>query len=205
MISEQVVPNSGEDTGGYNIPKLDKKTEKEVEVYITGLSKLLHSKETRGIVLDTLKEGGEPTKTIPHLAMTLNAQMEGRLREKSKPPSLEVLMNGGIFLVGDLIQMAQGVGVLPADMDEQSQQQLLQSTMQQYIEKGLADGTIDPIELQEKTNAMLPEEQRAQLEGIAEQNGYAREPNEMTAMSAYGDQQRRKGMLQGQRMAGGKK
>ena len=63
--------------------------------------------------------------------------------------------------------------------------------------EGLKDGTIDPVELQQKVEAIMPEDMKQEMMGMSQQAGIPSAPNQMTAMQAYGAQQRRAGMLKG--------
>ena len=166
--------------------------------YLNALVKLMHTKKTAGKVEDML-ESGPPEKAIPETALMINGMMEGEARKGGRPPSLELLFQAGIVVVGDLIEIGNAKGIFDIQ-DEQEISALLQGTMQKYIEKGLQEGTIDPVELQQKAEAMLAPEDREAALGMAEREGIPVEPNEHTAMEVYADKKVRKaGMLQGGR------
>jgi hypothetical protein len=166
--------------------------------YLNALVKLMHTKKTAGKVEDML-ESGPPEKAIPETALMINGMMEGEARKGGRPPSLELLFQAGIVVVGDLIEIGNAKGIFDIQ-DEQEISALLQGTMQKYIEKGLKEGTIDPVELQQKAEAMLAPEDREAALGMAEREGIPVEPNEHTAMEVYADKKVRKaGMLQGGR------
>lgn len=177
--------------------KMDPAAEKEVQAYVFGLSKLLHSKQTSNKVVEMLK-AGKPEQTIPHTALLLNSQMEETVRAKGKPPSLEVLFESGQFLVGDLIEIGNAAGIFQLETEEQIAP-ILQSTFQQYIRAGLKNKTIDPIELQQKVEQMMPEDVKAQGLQMAERTGVPLKPDQSTAMEAYAMQRAQKGSLQGGR------
>jgi hypothetical protein len=129
----------------------------------------------------------------------INSMMEQEARKGGRPPSLELLFQAGIVVVGDLIEIGNAKGIFDIQ-DEQEIGAILQGTMQKYIEKGLKDGTIDPVELQQKAEAMLAPEDREAALGMAEREGVPVEPNEHTAMEVYADKKvRKQGMLQGGR------
>jgi hypothetical protein len=168
------------------------------QAYLNALVKLMHTKKTAGKVEDML-ESGPPEKAIPETALMINGMMEGEARKGGRPPSLELLFQAGIVVVGDLIEIGNAKGIFDIQ-DEQEISALLQGTMQKYIEKGLQEGTIDPVELQQKAEAMLAPEDREAALGMAEREGIPVEPNEHTAMEVYADKKVRKaGMLQGGR------
>ena len=176
-------------------PVSDPKIEKETQAYLTGLSKMLHGRDTSGQVIEILKSA-PPDQSIPQAALTVNSQMEGAVREAGQEPSLEVLLNAGIFLVNDLVEMGNAAGIF--QLEGEAIGPILQSTLKQYIEKGLAEGTIDPVELQEKVGPLMDEEHTALGTEAAALSGIPQEPNEGTAMQAYGAKMQKKGMMQGQ-------
>lgn len=195
MANEQVLQDAPEEQ------KIDPKIQREAEAYILGLSKMLHSKNTSPKVQEMLK-AGDPQETIPEVAMLVNDQMEQAATKGGKKPSLDTLVAASQFLVGDLIEIGNASGAFKLESEDEVAM-VLQNTMQKYIEKGLADGSLDPIELQKKTEPLMSEEHRnAGLRG-AEASGVPTEPSQMTAMEAYAKQKmgkgQPKGMLQGGR------
>lgn len=172
--------------------QLDPKVEKEVQAYTMGLSKMLHSKKTQPQVVQMLKSGGDPETLVPQIALLINDQMETAVKQKGQKPSLEVLLGAAQFLVGDLIEMGNAMGIFQIETEEQIGP-ILQNTMQKYIEKGLKDGSVDPIELQQKVEPMMPEDMRQKALGIAEAEGIPSAPNQLTAMEAYAQKRMAKG------------
>ena len=172
--------------------QLDPKMEREVQAYVMGLSKMLHGKKTQPQVVQMLKSGGPPEQLVPQVALLVNDQMESAVKQKGQKPSLEVLLGAAEFLVGDLVEMGNALGVFQVETEEQVAP-ILQNTMQTYIEKGLKDGSIDPVELQQKVEPLMPEDMRQKALGIAEAEGLPAEPNQMTAMEAYAQKRMAKG------------
>lgn len=178
------------------VPKVDPKVQREVDTYTMGLSKLLHGKESSREIMEMLK-GGEPQTTIPATALLVNGMMESSI---GNPPSLDVLVAAGSFLVGDLIEIGNAAGIFQLETEEQIGP-ILQETMQKYIEDGLEKGTIDPIELQEKTEGLMSAEQQGMGMRDAGANEVPMEPDQNTAMQAYGAKMERKGALKGGQQA----
>jgi len=167
--------------------------------YLDGLIKLMHTKKTAPKIEDML-ESGPPEKAIPETALMVNKMMEDGARKGGKPPSLELLFLAGITVVSDLIEIGNAKGIF--EITEESEiQAILQETMQRYIQKGLKDGTVDPVELQEKAGKLMNEEDQSAAMTMGEREGIPSEANEHTAMEVYADQKVRKkgGMLQGGR------
>lgn len=176
-------------------PQLDPKSKKEIEAYILGLSKMLHSKETSGKVVEMLRSG-PPEKMIPHTALLINQQMEDTVRAKGKNPTLETLLAAGQFMVGDLIEIGNAAGIFQLETEEQIAP-IVKETFQKYIEAGLKNHTIDPIELQQKVEPLMPEEHRQLGLEAAKRTGIPEKPDESTAMEMYAMQRMQKGALRG--------
>lgn len=176
---------------GQSEGQLDKKS----QAYITGLSRMLHNSKTSKNILEMLKSG-EPQDTISTTALTVNSQMEKRVTQAGKKPDLDVLLNAAVFLVGDLIEIGNAAGIFQIQ-DEQEIGQILQNTLQTYIEDGLKNGTVDPVELQHAVEPLMDEDHRAMGMEAANMSGIPQEANESTAMQSYGAEQKRAGALQG--------
>ena len=175
--------------------QVDPKVQKEVEAYTLGLSKMLHSSKTSPKIVEMLS-AGEPQKTIPQIALLVNGQMEQAATKGGKKPSFDVLLGAAQFLVGDLIEMGNAAQIFNIQAEEEIAP-ILQNTLQAYIEKGLRDKTLDPIELQRAAEPLMAEKHRdAGLRG-AEASGLPAEPSQITAMEAYAQRREQKGMLKG--------
>lgn len=174
---------------------VDPKEQQQIEAYLTGLSKMLHGKETSGDVLAML-QSGEPGDTIPQAALSVNSQMEAATSKGGSKPSLNILLNAAAFLVSDLIEIGNAADIFLIESEEEIAP-ILRSTLQAYIEKGLADGTIDPVELQQVVEPLMDEEHKALGSEAALRSGLPQEPNQGTAMHQYGEQQKRAGEQEG--------
>lgn len=164
------------------------------QAYINGLMKMLHSPKTGGKVVEMLKSA-PPEKSIPQAAMMINGQFEAMLGEKGQKASLETRLMGGVYLVSDLVEIGDAAAAWEQPLDpENDLPLLLEGTIQMYIEKGLADGTIDPIELQQKVEPLMSDEHRQLGLEAANMTGIPTEPDQSTAMEAYASQRERKVM-----------
>lgn len=179
------------------IPEASPQLQKEGDAYISALSHLLHSKETAGSVLEMMKSAGEdPIKSVPYTALNVNKQMEESARAKGKPPALEVLLAAFQFLVGDLVQIGNIAGLFNVETEEEIGA-ILKETLQTYIEEGIHNGTVDPVELQQKAEVFMDDDHKQLGLQAASMSGIPNEANQNTAMQAYGAQQKRAGMLKG--------
>lgn len=188
QIVEQKVDGVLEQTEPEQMTKAD-------QAYLSGLMKILHSKQTAPQV-DAMLQSAPPEKSIPQAALVINEQMETAVSQKSGKPSLETLLKAGVYLVSDLIEIGNTGGFFQVQ-DEQQTRLILETTLKQYITKGLEDGSIDPVELQAKVEPLMTEDQRATGIRAAQLTGTKLEPDERTVMAAYGAKRERQGMLKG--------
>lgn len=195
--TEAAIPPETEETQGVMSTDTPKELSQQDQAYISGIMKLMHSKKTAPMVEEML-QAGPPEDVIPKIAMMLNDQMEKAVGQK---PSLETLLAAFIALVQDLIELGNVGGFWKIDSEEQIGL-ILKTTLQTYIEKGLKDGTIDPVELQEKAGALMSEEQKQQGMSAGSQYGVPTEANQNTAMASYGSKMERQGMMKGPQAGG---
>lgn len=188
QVPQEVVPQEE--------AQMDPRLEKELQTYTTGLSELLHGKQTSPQIVDMLKNGGPPEQSIPHAVTLVNTKMADSIGDKGQRPSLEVLFGGTIFLVNDLLEMGIAANAF-GPPDEDGTVNILKQSIQAQIQAGLKDGTIDPVELQEKVEPMMNEQARVDGMQVGASAGIPDVPDEMTAMEAYGAKRQQKGMLQG--------
>lgn len=170
-------------------PQVSPQEEREMQAYVSGLSKMLHGKDTRDKVYGILK-AGPPEKTIPEAALLINGQMEDAARSKGKPPSLKVLLNSGVYLVSDLAEIGLAGGFW--QLTEDQMPPILQETMQKYIEVGIKKGTVDPLEIQGIAEKNLSPEQREQGLSMGQQTGVPGEMDNSVQMEAYASGRERK-------------
>ena len=160
--------------------ELDPKTQQQIDVYSTMLTKFIHGKETQSQVLDMIK-AGDPTKTIPPAAVAINDQGEQAMKGKV---STDVVLGASVPLVSDLIEIGIAAGLFEQPSDEEISY-IYQDTLQMYIEKGLKDGSIDPIQLQQDVEPLMNDEQRQAGLEMGKIAGVSSEPNQAAIIEQY--------------------
>jgi len=165
-------------------PQEDKKLKKEINVYEGGVSKILHGNKTKAKVYEILKSA-PPEQSVPEATLTVNMQMIDILNQKGKKPSLEAIFGGTVFTIHELLEIGEAGGFFDKPMDDQSVKPVLQASLQRMIEEGVRAKVIDPIELQEKIEPLLSDEQKQMGLAAGEQTGVPAEPNEGVAMEKY--------------------
>ncbi len=171
--------------------KVNKKLEQQSQAYMGALSKVMHGPDTKEMVYGML-QAGDPMKTIPQTALAINEEVEGAFKKKGGKPSLDILGQAAGFLVQDLVEIGNAAGFFNLDPEnEEIMTALVSNTMQPYLEKGIKDGSIDPIELQAKTEPLLTEEGRAQGLAMGAERGIDAEAGDRQVAESY----RREGVL----------
>lgn len=185
MVSEMdmqgAVP-AGTNEKGKEQPPIDPKLEKEAQAYVSGLSNMIHSKGTRNQVYEILKSG-PPESSIPQASLLVNGQMEKAISAKGSKPSLDVLLVAGVYLVHEMVEIGDAGGFFK--VNEEQLASITQDTMQQYITKGLEDGSIDPVELQKAVEPLMNEEQKTMGLEAGEAMGVPPKAGQSAAMEQY--------------------
>lgn len=165
--------------------QLDPKEQKEIDVYTNGMINFLYNKKTGPQVYEMLKSA-PPEKSIPQTTLTINSRMEQAISSKGQKPSLSVLLASNMNLMGELVTIGEAGGFFQLSQEEL--QPILKDTIQTYIQNGLKNKTIDPIELQQAIEPMMNEEQKAQGMEAAQATGVPGEPGQEAAMERYAEQ-----------------
>ena len=126
-----------------------------------------------------------PDQTIPATAVKLVMEADG-IVSKNKEMSTEGKIAGLIYAVMDLSQMTNAMGL--TQYQEKDLQPIFHSAFQQVIESGLADGSIDPIELQAMTEEILPPQMKQLGMSMAKELGLPEKPDEKMAYKRVTDQ-----------------
>ena len=139
-------------------------TQREIEVMKTATIKLMHDKTTQKSIIDMLSSG-DIAQSVPATALQVNSMLE-----QSMTPKPDVVLANSVGLVSDLLELAAAAGI--ADMPpEEEIVGIYQDTLQKYIQKGLKDGSIDPVELQQSVEPLMDEEQMQAGRGAMTQAG----------------------------------
>ena len=127
-----------------------------------------------------------PEQSIPETTLYLNSVVEKAFREKSgKEPSDDVKIAGAIYAISDLSLLGNSARVWDEEVGEDQMQKLLSDTVKKYVRKGLAEGSIDPIELQKVTEPLLSPEQKELGLSLAKSLELPEAPTESMAMDVY--------------------
>ena len=136
----------------------DQKKRDKIDSYVVALMYELHGSETRDDVLDILKNGKDPYIGIPEAAMAVNDAAVAKFEQNGVKVDLNTQFNASQFLINDLMEIGSKFGFFEVTQDDFAP--LLEDSLQTYVERGLKDGTIDPVELQLTAEKFTTENQR---------------------------------------------
>lgn len=151
-----VMPTQGE--GGPDDPKTQEII-KKAKGYETVLKNLIHGKKTRDEVINMLKAGGDALVSVPQTAMTINDMGIATMKQGGIDLDPAVQMVASAYLVDDLLALGDACQAFEAEED--MVEAIMEDTYQMYIERGLKDKSIDPIQLQIEAQKAMTKEQAA--------------------------------------------
>ena len=154
----------------------DKKVRDRIDSYVVALMNELHGSETRDDVLDILKNGKDPYIGIPEAAMAVNDAAAAKFKQNGVEVDLNTQFNASAYLVNDLMEIGNKFGFFEVTKDDFAP--LLEDSLQTYVERGLKDGTIDPIELQLTAESFTSENQRIAGLYYGQENGVPPAPQQ---------------------------
>lgn len=164
---------------------VDPQLKGEVENYILSIMHIMHNPKTSKSVMSMLSSA-PPEQSIPETTLYLNSVVEKAFREKgSKEPSDDVKIAGAMYAISDLSLLGNSARVWDVEVGEDQMQKLLSDTVKKYVRKGLAEGSIDPIELQKVTEPLLSPEQKELGLSFAKSLELPEAPTESMAMDVY--------------------
>lgn len=154
----------------------DQKVQDRIDSYVVALMNELHGSETRDDVLDILKNGKDPYIGIPEAAMVVNDAAVAKFEQNGVEVDLNTQFNASTYLVSDLMELGSKFGFFEVTQDDFAP--LLEDSLQTYIERGLKNGTIDPIELQLTAESFATENQRIAGLYYGQENGVPPAPQQ---------------------------
>ena len=159
---------------------IDPKLKEKAESYISVLMNELHAPETREDVLDMLKSSSDPFMTIPQAAMAINDAAAMKIQKSGGRVDISTMFLGSQYLVGDLMEIGNTFGIFETTKEDFPD--LYQDSLQMFIQRGLKDGTIDPIELQLTGEKIMSDNQKIGGHYLAEQQGIPYQPTQQMVL-----------------------
>ena len=164
--------------------EVDPKIQGQIDSFKSVLMKVMHSKETRGGVLDILKSSEDPFSTFPTAAVAINDMAVSLMSKGGNQVSFAVQLGASEYLISDLLHL----GYAAAGWDELAEEEvksLYEDTIQIVISRGLNDGSIDPIQLQLEGQDLMTEDQRRAGDMMAKDADIPSDPSQQVMMEQY--------------------
>lgn len=182
---ERIVPEDNSNRPDQELDQDQMKAKDEIEKYNTVLMTLLHSEKTRDKVMDILSSGqGDIFTSVPQAAVTVNDMGVNLMGQSGGVVSPGTQLGSSQYLIEDLIQLGMAKGL----WEEPTEEELLglvEDTIQIVIERGLADGSIDPIQLQLEVEPLMNEDQKRVGVMMQEEQSMASEPSQEAVVDQY--------------------
>jgi len=150
--------DAGQKGADPNDPRVQKVKER-AKKYETVLMNILHGKKTRDQVIEVLKSNPDPFVTIPQAAMTVNDMGVMNMKRGGIDVDPGVQLVASQFLLNDLIEL--GHASESFQLEDEDIEGLVEDTYQMYIQRGLKDKSIDPVQLQLEVQEIMTDEQAA--------------------------------------------
>ena len=191
---EKVLPGQGDSSD----PKVQEIL-KKAKGYETVLKKLIHGEKTRDEVITMIKSNPDPYIVAPQVAVTVNDMGLNTMKQGGVEVERSVQMVASQFLIDDILLLGQGAAGW--EVTDELTQAVVEDTYQVYVERGLKDKSIDPIQLQLEAQEVMSEEQLAAGLVMGEAKGTPQQPSEEVMTEQYADKKTHTA-LQGQREKG---
>lgn len=187
--AEQAAPTTtqggdvAKEAKGSDEPKMDAKTQQKVDSYVAVLMKELHGKDTRDDIIGILKSSSDPFMTVPQAAISVNDMAKTKIEKGGGRVDINTQFLGSQYLVADLMEIGNSFGIFKVGQEDFKD--LYQDSLQTYIERGLKNGTIDPIELQLTGEKFMTQNQKIGGHYMAQEQDMPYEPQQTQMMKQF--------------------
>jgi hypothetical protein len=172
--------------------KVDEEMVGRIDTFNTVLINLMHSEQTKNETLTMLKDDGDeddsesdPFISIPNAAVTINDMGVALMAESGVTVDFAVQLAGSSLLINDLIQLGYAAELWD-ELSTEEIKAIYEDALQIVIERGLKDGSIDPIQLQLDAEGLMDENQKSAGSQLAQEKGLGEEPSEQAVMEQHG-------------------
>ena len=186
------VPSKSEAQEYSETGQLDPAINNDISNYSSVLMNLIHNEKTAQEVMAMLtgdpESPSDPFITVPQAALNINDMAVNLMKQSGHDITLDLQIASSIYLVSDLIELGIASD-LWADLSEEDIGGVFEDFLQLVIERGLKDGSIDPIQLQLEAEQFMPEDMKKASLEEAEMRGMGSEPSQQAMTQQYANQQ----------------
>lgn len=185
----------------------DPEAQKRVQAYTSVLIKIMHSKETRDGLIDMLAGGekekapgpaegsegmpreqkgrtNDPFIAVPQAAVVVNDMALAFMKDNGIEVDFGTQLAGSATVISDIIQLGYAKKIWP-ELSQEEVAGIYEDALQIVIERGLKDGSIDPIQLQADVEPLMNEDQKGIGNQMAEKGGLGSEPSQQAMTEQY--------------------
>lgn len=165
--------------------KISPKKLQQVETVTAMMMKLIHSKESSQAAIGMLKADPDPAKAIPIAANRLLGVVEKKFKQRRSTIPNDVKVASIQYAVADLALLGNKAKLWDREVTKEELGPILKDTMQQYIQRGIKSGDINPVELQREVEPLMSDEQKAVANKYGQEAGIAPKPTATMAAEDY--------------------
>lgn len=150
---------------------------KQAEMVKAAVTDMIYNPSSKKSIQDML-QSGQPKMTVPKTSLAIVKRFEDATTERLGEMPMEMKLLANIHTFQEVLSLATSMGLVPEELEETEVQPMLKDTLQQYIQAGLKDGSLDPIELQQAVEPMLSNSERAIGERLGQEQGVPSQVNQ---------------------------
>lgn len=146
----------------------------QVDAYSDNATLMIYSEKSQDAILHLLQQGENPIDGVANAAFTLHTQLEKSIEKEGEKLNEVTLTLGAAHLVSELVVLADAAGLYT--LSDEDKVEAYKHALRKYFEAGLADGSIDPVELQKSIEPLLNDQQTQMAQDVATQKGLSKTP-----------------------------
>lgn len=162
--------------------------------YMTVVVHLMYSKEMKAHTLAMIKSSDDPFITVPTAVNQVIKDTDKIFAKQGINITNEIRLAASQVILNDIIEIGRSQQIF--DVTEEEIPQLMEDVMQMYIENGLKDGSIDPIQLQIDGEKLMTKEQLAGGQAFAAKGGIPLSLSQQQMTEQYGNSRARQARIE---------
>lgn len=130
-----------------------------IDNYVLNAIKIVHSPQSSDAIIESLKSINVPQAAIAKTANLVHDMIAMEAERSGKDFNAIALMMGSTEMIDELIELGEQARAFPP-LSEAQRYAAHQLAMQHYFGRGIKEGWIDPVKLQQDVEPLMPEEMR---------------------------------------------
>ena len=165
MGEEPVGPVEDQSMEGYEFTP---EQQKMIDNYVVNAINIVHSQQSSDAIIESLKSINVPQAAIAKTANLVHDMIAMEAERNNKDFNEVALMIGSTEMIDELIELGESAKVFPP-LSEAQRYAAHQLAMQHYFGRGIQEGWIDPVKLQQDVEPLMPEELRQRGRAVMEE------------------------------------